>query len=173
MLVTPENPAGMFSGADLKQVEQRQDVLVYTSDVLETDMEVFGPVIVELFAASDALDTDWVVRIQDVYPDGRAANLGCRINGAVLRARFRQGYEKEVLLTPGKPEKYRINIYHIGHAFLKGHRIRLHITSSSFPAIAPNQNTGNPVATDTEWRTANQTIYHDTTYPSVVILPVA
>jgi putative CocE/NonD family hydrolase len=146
---------------------------VYTSDILEANMEVFGPVIVELFAASDGLDTDWVVRIQDVYPDGTSANLGPRINGAVLRARFRQGYEKEVLLTPGKPEKYSINIYHIGHTFLKGHRIRLHITSSSFPAIAPNQNTGNPVATDTEWRIANQTIYHDTGYPSAVILPVA
>lgn len=173
MLVTEKNPSGMFSGADLKQVDQRKDVLVYTSDVLETNMEVFGPVIAELFAASDALDTDWVVRIEDVYPDGRSANLGSRINGAILRARFRQGYEKEVLLTPGKPEKYSINIYHIGHTFLKGHRIRLHITSSSFPAIAPNQNTGNPVATDTEWRTAYQTVYHDTNHPSAIILPVA
>jgi len=168
---TPENPLIQFSGLDLRDVERREDVLVYTSEVLDKTVEISGPVEVELFAASDGLDTDWVVRILDVYPDGKSVNLGPTTFGA-LRARFREGFDKEVLLTPGKPETFRIKLFHITHAFLPGHSIRLQVTNSTYPWIAPNQNTGNPVATDIEWRTAQQTVYHDAGRPSAVILPV-
>jgi len=168
---SPESSVAVFSGTDLRSVERRDDVLVYTSEVLDKTVEISGPVNVELFAASDCLDTDWVVRILDVQPDGKSINLGAQ-NLGILRARYREGYEKEVLLTPGKPEKFRIKLWYFAHAFLPCHRIRLQVTSSAFPFIAPNQNTGNPVATDTEWRTAHQSVYHDAARSSALILPV-
>ena len=106
----------------------------------------------------------------DVYPDGRAVRLGPW--GGALRARYRNGFEKEELLTPGKVEKLTIDLDDIGHRFLPGHRIRIEVSSSSYPWFLPNQNTGNPVATDTEWKTAHQTIYHNRKYPSALVVPV-
>ncbi|MBW2368564.1 MAG: CocE/NonD family hydrolase, partial [Deltaproteobacteria bacterium] len=172
MLHKPGAPSALCLGVDISEhVEARDDVLTYTSEVLEETLIIAGHVEVELYAATDGSDTDFVVWLTDVHPDGKSVNLGPASFG-ILRGRFREGYEKEVLLTPGKPEKYRIKLWHIGHAFLPGHRVRVQVTSGAYPDIAPNQNTGNPVPTDTEWRIANQTIYHDTLRPSAVILPV-
>jgi predicted acyl esterase len=106
-----------------------------------------------------------------VFPDGSAVNLGSRFVG-VLRARYRNGRNREDLLTPNKTEKFNIELFNFGHTFLPGHRIRIEISSSAFPYINPNQNTGNPVATDTEWMVAHQTIYHDSRWPSHIVLPV-
>jgi len=156
---------------DHRPVESRDDVLVYTSDELNEPLDVIGNVYVELYAASDALDTDFTAKILEVYPDGRAIRLGAPTIG-VIRARYRNGFDKEELLTPGKVEKYIINLHEIGHRFLKGHRIRIEISSSSHPMFTPNQNTGNPVATDIEWNIAHQTIYHEKKYPSALVLPV-
>jgi len=94
------------------------------------------------------------------------------VNSGIIRARFRNGFGKEQLLTPGKVVKYQISLADLGHTFLPGHRVRLEISSSVYPEVFPNQNTGNPIATDTEWRVAQQTIYHDSIYPSAIILPV-
>ena len=118
-----------------------------------------------------SLDTDYTAKILDVYPDGRAVKLGPRDVNAI-RARYRNGYERTELLTPNKPEKFRIELCDIGHIFLPGHRIRIEISSSAFPSMNPNQNTGNPIATDTEWELAQQTIFHDSQRPSNVLLPV-
>ena len=163
--------AGGGYAIDRRALERRDDVLVYTGEVLNTAMEVIGQVGVDLYAASDARDTDFTASILDVYPDGRAVVLGARVVG-IIRARYRNGLETTELLTPGKVEKYHIDLGHLAHAFTPGHRIRVEISSSAAPMYNPNQNTGNPVATDTEWRTAHQTIYHDAQRPSALVLPV-
>lgn len=153
------------------EIEKRQDVLVYTSGVLKKPLEVIGSVHVVLYASSDAPDTDFAASIVDVFPDGRAVSIGPWSSG-IKRARFRNGYEKEELLTPGKTEKYKINLWDICHTFLPGHRIRIEIHHSLFPFVTTNQNTGNPIATDTEWKIAHQTVYHDKKRPSHVVLPI-
>ena len=124
-----------------------------------------------IHAATDGLDTDFTAKLVDVHPDGRALKLGWW-DAAAIRARYRNGFEAEELLTPGQEEEYRIKLGHIGHTFLPGHRIRLEVSSSAYPFFAPNPNTGNPVATDTEWRVAQQTVFHDARRPSRLILPV-
>jgi len=168
----PKNPVPAGGHAtDQRPVQSREDVLVYTTGILEEAVEIVGRVFVELHAASDALDTDFMAKIQDVYPDGSAIALG-PVAAGVRRARYRNGYEKTELLTPNNPELFEIELFDIGHAFLPGHRIRIEISSSAFPLVNPNQNTGNPVATDTEWQVANQTIFHDRRRPSHVLLPI-
>jgi putative CocE/NonD family hydrolase len=157
-------------GLDRQAVQRRDDVLVYTGDVLKDPLEVIGSVVVDLQAASDARDTDFTAVLSDVAPGGRALRLGPF--AGIRRARYRNGYDREELLTPGKVEIYRIELFDIAHTFEPGHRIRLEISSSAAPSYAPNQNTGNPVATDTEWKVAHQTIYHDRTRASSITLPV-
>ncbi len=163
-------PGGIYA-VDRRSLERRDDILVYTGEALNTAVEIIGRVGVELYASSDARDTDFTASILDIYPDGRAVVLGERVVG-IIRARYRNGLERTELLTPGKVEKYQIDLGHIGHSFEPGHRIRVEISSSAAPTYNPNQNTGNPVATDTEWRTARQTIYHDAQHPSALVLPV-
>ncbi len=163
--------SGSTYAVDRRALERRDDVLVYTGEALNAAVQVIGRVGVELYAASDARDTDFTASIVDVYPDGRAVVLGARVVG-IIRARYRNGLDKTELLTPGKVEKYHIDLGHIAHSFEPGHRIRVEISSSAAPRYNPNQNTGNPVATDVEWRTARQTIYHDVSRPSALIIPV-
>ncbi len=166
----PSNIGGAAQAVDRRPIQRRDDVLVYTSDVLDAPIDVIGSVTVELHAATDARDTDFTAVISDVYPDGRVVSLGPTIG--VIRARYRNGYEQTELVTPGQVEKYEINLRDIGHTFLPGHRIRIDISSSAYPLYNPNQNTGNPVATDTEWNVAHQIIYHDRNHPSAIVLPV-
>jgi len=156
---------------DQRPLEAREDILVYTSDILTEPLEIIGDVLMELFAATDGRDTDFTVKLLDVHSDGRAILLGSPKSG-IIRARYRSGIENEVLLTPGKVEKYSISLLHMGHVFLPGHRVRIEVSSSAYPVILPNQNTGNPTETDTEWRTAHQTVYHNKIYPSALVLPV-
>lgn len=159
-------------GKDRGPAQGRQDILVYTSSALDKPLEVIGEVEVELWAASDAKDTDFTAMVEDVTPDGKSIPLGPR-QISIVRGRYRGGPEaRPQLLTPGKPELYRIAMGAIGHVFLPGHRIRVEISSSAYPKYNPNQNTGNPIATDTEWKTANQRILHDAKYPSALVLPI-
>lgn len=170
----PRNPVPADEnnfGKDQRAIQARDDVLVYTTEALEKPVEIIGRVIVELHAASDARDTDFTAKLSDVYPDGTAVKLGPKAIG-IIRARFREGYEREKLLTPNKTERFRIELFDIGHTFLPKHRIRLEISSSAYPAVAPNPNTGNPIATDTESRIARQRVHHDLRAASHVLLPV-
>ncbi len=174
----PKNPVPLdfdpqreMYASDRRAVERRDDILVYTGEPLTAALEVIGQVGVELYAASDARDTDFTASILDVYPDGRAVVLGSRVVG-IIRARYRKGLDRMELLTPGQVEKYHIDLGHMAHSFEPGHRVRVEISSSASPLFNPNQNTGNPVATDTQWRTANQTIYHDSRHSSALVLPV-
>ncbi len=167
---TPADIGGTMTAIDRRPIQRRDDVLVYTTDELTEPVEIIGNVTVTLEAASDARDTDFTAVLTDVYPDGRAVSLGPNIG--IRRARYRHGMTREELLTPGKPETFTIELYDIAHRFLPGHRIRVEISSSAAPHYNPNQNTGNPVATDTEWKVARQTIYHDKSRASAIILPV-
>jgi hypothetical protein len=143
-------------------------VLVYTSKFLDADIEVTGPVKVILHASSDAPDTDFVAKLVDVYPDGRAFNVA----EGVLRARYRESLSHPKPLEPGKVYPMTINLVATSNVFLKGHRIRLDITSSHFPQFDRNPNTGEAFATTANIRVANQTIYHNGAQPSYVLLPV-
>jgi putative CocE/NonD family hydrolase len=164
-------PGSMSDNAiDRGQVQDRADVLVYSTEVLTEPLEIIGKVMVELQAATDARDTDFTAILSDVQPDGTPIQLGARTG--IRRGRYRNGYTKEELLTPGKVETFPIELFDIAHQFKAGHRLRLEISSSAAPYYNPNQNTGNPVATDTEWRVARQVIHHDRARPSSITLPV-
>lgn len=173
----PTNPvpidtaAGLF-GVDRSKEQSRKDVLVYTTEALAKPVEVIGSITLELYAATDGRDTDFTVAISDVRPDGKPLLLGSKPVG-IIRARYRHGREAAPsLLTPGKTELYKIDLGAFAHRFLPGHRIRIEVSSSYFPYFNPNSNTGNPIATDTEWRIAEQTVFHDASRPSALILPV-
>ncbi|MDA1280787.1 MAG: CocE/NonD family hydrolase [Chloroflexi bacterium] len=153
---------------DQRPAEARHDVLCYTSEVLSEDLEVTGPVRLELFAATDGLDTDWTAKLVDVSPSGYAKNL-C---DGIIRARYRSGFDKAILLEPGNVYEYEISVGVTSNVFKKGHRIRLEVSSSNFPRFDRNLNTGGQLYTETDMRVARQTIYHSGDYPSQLILPV-
>jgi len=153
---------------DQAAVEQRSDVLVYTSPVLTQPMEVTGPISVVLYAASSARDTDFTAKLVDVHPDGEAINL----NNGIIRARFRASLSQPSLIVPGDVYRYTIAIWPTSNLFEPGHRIRLEISSSDFPQFDPNPNTGEAFGMSTHQQAARQTILHDTLHPSALILPV-
>lgn len=152
---------------DQRPIEQRSDVLVYTSEPLAQHMEVTGPITVKLWAASEALDTDFVARLVDVHPDGFSQNL---VDG-IIRARYRHGDTPEPL-TPGQVYEYTIDLWATANVFQAGHRIRLHIASASFPRWDRNPNTGAAFGQDDTLVATQQTIYHNAAHPSHVILPI-
>ena len=151
-----------------KEVELREDVLVYTSEPLPEDMCIAGDINAVLYAASSARDTDWVVRLTDVDEDGNSI----RISDGLIRARYRESFEHPKFLEPGKVEKYEIRMTKIANMFKKGHRIRLEVTSGAENYVFPNHNTGNDPGSDTGFVAATQKIYHDADYSSYVVLPV-
>jgi uncharacterized protein len=155
---------------DQRVLEARPDVLSYTSEVLERDLEVVGPVEMVLYAASSAKDTDWIVRLSDVYPDGRAIFM----TEGIIRARYRGGVDGDTveLLEPGEVAEYRIRCYPTANVFGRGPRLRLDVTSSSFPRFSRNLNTGEDVGTGTRMEVAQQTVLHTDRYRSRVVLPV-
>jgi hypothetical protein len=154
---------------DQRKVEARQDVLVYSTRPLEAPLEVTGPVRVTLYAATDAPDTDWTAKLVDVHPDGRAMN----VTEGVRRARFRQHvHGPPQLIEPGRVYEYTIELQPTSIVFLRGHRIRLDVTSSNFPLWDRNPNTGHEQGMDAELRIAHQTVRHDARHPSWITLPV-
>ncbi len=153
---------------DQSAIEQRSDILVYSSEPLTKSLEVTGPIVVTLYASSSAPDTDFTAKLVDVYPDGTAINL---TNG-IQDARFRNSLSNPSPIQPGKVYEYKIHVWPTSNLFLKGHRIRLEISSSDFPQFAPNPNTGAPFGTSTKWQKAKQIILHDPEHPSSITLPV-
>jgi putative CocE/NonD family hydrolase len=159
---TPSGPQ------DQRPIEGRRDVLIYTSDVLQEEVEATGPVKVVLYASSDAVDTDFVAKLVDVNPDGSSYNMA---EGA-LRARYRESLTRPSLLTAGQVYRMEIDLVGTSVAFRKGHRIRVHVTSSHFPQFDRNPNTGAAFGTTDTVRVARQTVYHDAEHPSHILLPV-
>ncbi|MBE9510496.1 MAG: CocE/NonD family hydrolase [Bacteroidetes bacterium] len=167
----PENPVltpGSMGPYDQKNLEKREDVLVYSTKILKKDIEVTGPVKVILYAASSAVNTDFTAKLVDVYPDGRVIRL-CE---GIIRASFRDPDALPSNIQPNEVYEYHIDLWATSNVFKKGHHIRVEISSSSFPRFDRNLNTGNFFATDTTYVKATQTVYHSSEYPSCIVLPV-
>jgi putative CocE/NonD family hydrolase len=176
----PKNPVPTIGGnnccgtptqagpRDQRPLERRNDVLVYTSDFLDEPLTVAGPIRIHLEAATDGRDTDWMVKLVDVYPDGYAMP----ISEGIIRARFREGLDQMKLLEPGKVYPYDIEMTGTANVFQKGHRIRVDITSSNFPQFDRNPNTGEDLGAGIRMRVANQTIHHGGKKSSYLVLPI-
>ena len=147
---------------------RRRDVLAYTTEPLERDTELTGPMSATIWAATDARDTDWNVMLLHVYPDGRAR----RLQDGVMRARFRHGFDRPELLVPGRVERYDIDLWFTGIVIPAGHRLRFVVSSAAFPKYDRNLNTGGDNERDTVYVSAHQRVLHDAEHPSHVTLPL-
>ena len=153
---------------DYSAIERRDDVLVYMTEPLVEDMEVTGPIKVELYASSSAPDTDFMAKLVDIWPSGFTQ----RLCDGMVRARFREGMDKPSLIEPGRIYRFSIDCWNTSQVFKEGHRIGLEIASSAFPKFDRNLNTGAPLGVTTEMVVAEQRIYHDEEHPSIVVLPL-
>ncbi len=152
----------------------RADVLTYQTTLLEKDVDVTGPVEMHLWASSSALDTDFTAKLIDVYPPSSDFPEGVSLNitDSIIRARYRNGWDKAELMTPGHFYEFVFTLYPTSNVFKKGHRIRLDISSSNWPRFDVNPNTGGPLGVERRFELAHQTIYHDVERPSHIILPL-
>ena len=177
----PNNPVPTRGGAvccnpkvfpwgpwDQRAIEERKDVLVYTTRPLKQSVEIAGPVRVSLWVSTSARDTDFTAKLVDVFPDGAARNL----TDGILRLRYRNSLEKPELARPGEVYPITIDAGVTSNVFLKDHRIRLEISSSNFPRFDRNPNTGNLVSDARRLLTANQTVFHDGAHPSCLTVMV-
>ena len=162
---TSEAPSGAFDQAD---VEQRNDVLVYSTPPLDQGVEVTGPIELVLYVSSSARDTDFTAKLVDVYPDGKAYN----IQESILRARYREGFTRTVWMKPDEIYRLRIDLKATSNYFGPGHRLRLEVSSSSFPRYDRNLNTGGNNYDETRWLTARNTVHHTNRHPSHLVLPI-
>ena len=158
-------PGGAF---DQRPVENRADVLVYTTPAFKQDTEVTGNITLELYASSSAVDTDFTGKVVDVGPDGFARN----VTEGILRGRYRSSREKAELMNPEEVYKLTLNLWSTSNVFLAGHKLRLEVTSSNFPRFDRNLNTGENQAHSTRMVKAVNAIYHDAKHPSALIVPV-
>ena len=153
---------------DQTPVEQRSDVLVYSSAPLPHDTEVTGSATVDLWAQSSVPDTDFTAKLTVVKPDGQVVNL----NDGILRTSFRDSLSNPTPVPPNQPTEYRIQIWPTSYQYRAGDRIRLEVSSSDYPQFAPNPNTGEPFGQSAATVIATQTILHDAAHPSSITLPV-
>jgi putative CocE/NonD family hydrolase len=163
-----------FGCKDTLPLNSRGDVLAFQTPALESSVEVTGPIQMHLWAASSAKDTDFTAKLIDVYPAGDTYPEGIAINitDSIIRARYRNGYEKPELLNPGQIYEFVFELYPTSNIFKKGHRIRLDISSSNWPRFDVNPNTGGPPGLDRRYETARQTIFHSADHPSHIVLPL-
>ncbi len=177
----PHNPVPSYGGNvcctgnaveggsfDQQHMEARNDILVYTSDPLTEGVEITGFIETTLYISSDVKDTDFTIKIVDVYPDGRAYNL----DETIQRARYREGYDKEVFMQEGEVYKIDLTPMATSNYFKKGHRIRIEISSSNFPRFARNLNTGGNNFDEEVGIVAHNNIHHSREYQSLIRLPV-
>ena len=163
-----------FGCKDQLPLNSRSDVVTFQTEPLGSDTEITGPIIMKLYAASSAADTDFTAKLVDVfppsvdYPEGHAINL----TDSIIRARYRNGYDQPELLEPGVVYEFKFELYPTSNIFRSGHRIRLDISSSNFPRFDVNPNTGGPLGQDRRTLIAQQVIYHDADHPSQIVLPV-
>jgi putative CocE/NonD family hydrolase len=143
-------------------------MLTYTTEPLRSDLTVVGPVKAVLSGLSSAPDTDWVVRLCDVWPDGRSMSV-C---DGILRARFRDSLERPALMEPGRVYRFEVDLWATAQVFEAGHRVRVEVTSSDFPRYDRNLNTGGPFGEEVRGQVAVNTIFHDSPRPSYVVLPI-
>jgi len=177
----PMNPVSSYGGNvcctgnavkggafDQQEMETRNDILVYTSDPLQEGIEISGFIETSIYVSSDVKDTDFTIKLIDVYPDGKAYNL----DETIQRVRYREGYDKEVFMEKGKVYKVDLTPLSTSNFFEKGHRIRIEVSSSNFPRFARNLNTGGNNYDESEGIVAHNTIHHSKEYPSQIRLPI-
>jgi putative CocE/NonD family hydrolase len=157
--------AGVFDQVD---IEQRDDVLVYTGAPLDQDFELTGPIVLKLYAASSAPDTDFTAKLVDLRPTGYAQNIA----EGVIRARFRESLTTPTLIKPDQVYEYTIDLWATSHVLKAGHRLRLEVSSSNFSRYDRNPNTGHDFGVDAELKVARQSVFHDSRYASHLVLPV-
>jgi len=153
---------------DQRPAESRGDVLVYSTPAMMSDVEVTGPIGLELYATSSAVDTDFTAKLVDVAPDGLAQNL----TEGILRARYRNSTENAEMLNPGQVYKFNLDLWSTSNVFRKGHILRLEVSSSNFPRFDRNLNTGEDPEAGQRFVSATNTVLHDSAHPSALILPV-
>jgi putative CocE/NonD family hydrolase len=165
---------GFWLTPDTQPLSARNDILVFRTAPLSTAMEVTGRLVVKLWASSDARDTDFTVKLIDVYPPSQSFPDGVDLNVAdgIVRARYRNSLDREELLTPGQPYEFTIEMYPTSLVFQAGHRIRLDVSSSNFPRFDVNPNTAEPLNDNRRWQLATNTVFTDSEHPSQLILPV-
>jgi putative CocE/NonD family hydrolase len=158
---------------DQRPAEARDDVLVYSTPPMSEDVEITGPLSLELYAKSSAVDTDFTAKLVDVWPNGFAQDIA----EGIIRARYRDSREKPELMNPGQPYKFAIDLWATSNVFKKGHMLRLEVSSSNFPRFDRNLNTGalrylKSGDGPDQFVTATNTVLHDSEHPSALILPV-
>jgi len=164
-IIGPEIIMGAF---DYQEIEKREDILVYTSEVLKSDIEVTGSVRIILYAASSAVDTDFTGRLVDVWPDGRAYNMA----DGIIRVAYRKSEWVAQPIIPGEIYEYSIDLGSTSNVFKTGHRMLVEISSSCFPKWDRNLNTGHHIGQDAEMKVASQRVFHDRDNPSHILLPL-
>ena len=177
----PQNPVPSYGGNvcctgnavqggafDQQKMETRNDILVYTTEPLAEGVEVSGFIETTLYVSSDVKDTDFTIKLIDVYPDGKAYNL----DETIQRVRYREGYEKEVFMEKGKVYKLELSAMSTSNFFQKGHRIRIEISSSNFPRFDRNMNTGGNNWDESVGLVAHNNVHHSAQYPSQIRLPM-
>lgn len=174
----PKNPVPTIGGSNLfikkgpmdqRAAGDRKDVLKYMTPALDSAVEVTGQIEAEIWAESDTPDTDFMVKLIDVYPDGTER----LVLDSAFRARFREGFDREVFMKKGEVYKFKLDLWCTSLVFNRGHRIAVHVTSSNDPRYDPNPNTGRAMRGDSETRVATNAIHHDKKHPSRILLPVA
>ena len=153
---------------DQRSIENRDDVLVYSIGPLAEDLEVTGPVTATLYVNSSAVDTDFTGKLIDVAPDGFAMDVA----EGILRMRYRDSREHASLMNPGQTYRITLDLWATSNVFLRGHRLRLEISSSNFPRVDRNPNTGEDIKSARRFVSATNTVFHDAQHPSALVLPV-
>lgn len=153
---------------DQRQAEARNDVLVYTTPSLTTDLEITGPISLELYVSTSAVDTDFAGKLVDVWPNGFAQNL----TDGILRLRYRNSQAQPEFAKPAETYHITLDLVATSNVFLAGHKIRLEVSSSNFPRFDRNMNSGEEQARATRTVKATNVVYHDAAHPSALILPV-
>jgi putative CocE/NonD family hydrolase len=165
---------------DQRFVENRPDVLTWQTDPLKQDVRIAGDILAELFASTSGSDSDWVVKLIDVYPesypeDSKLAGFELMIADEILRGRYRDSFEHPAAIVPGQVTKYRIDLHTNDHSFLKGHRIMVQVQSTWFPLYDrnPQKFVDNIfLARQSDYQKAEQRVFRSKTYPSSVVLPM-
>ena len=168
------DPDRFIGSSNKLPLNSRDDVLTFQTEELEIDTEVTGPINVKLWIASSAKDTDFTVKLIDLFPstDEYVEGLAINITDSIMRTRFRNGWEKEELMEPGTPYLIEFDLFPTSNIFKTGHRIRIDISSSNWPRFDVNNNTGGKIGIDKSYICAEQTIYHNQIMPSSIILPI-
>ena len=163
-----------FGCKDTLPLNARSDVLTFQTSPLQKALEATGPIEMHLWASSSAVDTDFTAKLIDVIPpsDEYPQGLAVNITDSIIRARYRNGWDKPELMTPGQPYQFVFQLYPTSNVFDSGHRIRLDISSSNWPRFDVNPNTGGPLGLERNFLTAVQTVYHDEHHPSHILLPI-